>query len=65
MIVVEIINSQIKERIEIVWCDDWKGHGNVQLIDNQNKILGEKSNDISRYFARSVCTDLYGKYIYI
>lgn len=60
LIVVEIINSQIKEKIEIIWCDDWKGYGNIQLIDNQNKILGEKSNDISRYFARTVCTDLYG-----
>ncbi|CAL7952238.1 unnamed protein product [Xylocopa violacea] len=60
LIVAELINSQKKENIEIVWCDDWEGIGNVRLTDNENKILGERSNDVSRYFARTTCVDLYG-----
>ncbi|CAD1476646.1 unnamed protein product, partial [Heterotrigona itama] len=60
LIVVEIINSQNKEKIEIIWCSDWKCDGNIQLTDNRNKVLGKKSNDVSRYFARTICTNLYG-----
>lgn len=65
MIVAEIIRSQNKENIEIVWCDDWKGDGNVKLTDSQGRVLGERSSDVSRYFARTTCTDLYGKSVYI
>ncbi|XP_043604347.1 LOW QUALITY PROTEIN: bifunctional glutamate/proline--tRNA ligase [Bombus pyrosoma] len=60
LIVLEVINSQNKEKIEIVWCNDWKDDGNIQLTDSQNKILGKRSSDVSRYFARTTCTDLYG-----
>lgn len=60
LIVAEIIRSQNKENIEIVWCDDWKGDGNVKLTDSQGRVLGERSSDVSRYFARTTCTDLYG-----
>ncbi|XP_076754438.1 glutamyl-prolyl-tRNA synthetase [Xylocopa sonorina] len=60
LIVAELINSQSNEKIEIVWCDNWEGNGNVRLRDNENKILGERSNDVSRYFARTTCVDLYG-----
>nr|XP_034191285.1 bifunctional glutamate/proline--tRNA ligase isoform X1 [Osmia lignaria] len=60
LIVAEVINSQKKDKIEIVWCNDWKGDGNVQLIDDDNKVLGEWSNDISRYFARTSYIQLYG-----
>ena len=64
LIVVEVINSQDKEKIEIIWCNDWKCDGNIQLTDNQNKVLGKRSSDVSRYFARTICTDLYGKHTY-
>ncbi|OAD62174.1 Bifunctional glutamate/proline--tRNA ligase [Eufriesea mexicana] len=57
---VEVINCQNKEKIEVVWCNDWKGDGHIQLTDSQNKILGERSSDVSRYFARTTYTDLYG-----
>ncbi|XP_043513254.1 bifunctional glutamate/proline--tRNA ligase isoform X2 [Frieseomelitta varia] len=60
LIVVEIINSQNKEKIEIIWPNDWKCDGNIQLTDSQNKILGKRSSDVSRYFARTICTNLYG-----
>ncbi|XP_076234604.1 glutamyl-prolyl-tRNA synthetase [Calliopsis andreniformis] len=60
LIVAEIINTQNKEKVEIIWCNDWKGNGNVRLTDSQNKVLGERSNDVSRYFARTIHTDLYG-----
>lgn len=62
LIVAEVINSQKKDKIEIVWCNDWKGDGNVQLMDDNNKVLGERSNDISRYFARTSYIQFYGKY---
>lgn len=62
LIVAEVINSQNKEQIEIKWSDDWKGDGNVRLTDSQNKVLAERSSDVSRYFARTTHTDLYGKY---
>ncbi|XP_033359359.1 bifunctional glutamate/proline--tRNA ligase isoform X2 [Bombus vosnesenskii] len=60
LIVLEVINSQNKEKIEIVWCNDWKDDGNIRLTDSQNKVLGKRSSDVSRYFARTTCTDLYG-----
>ncbi|KAK9303850.1 hypothetical protein QLX08_004581 [Tetragonisca angustula] len=60
LIVVEIINSQNKEKIEIIWSNDWKCDGNIQLTDSQNKVLGKRSSDVSRYFARTICTNLYG-----
>lgn len=63
LIVLEVINSQNKEKIEIVWCNDWKDDGNIRLTDSQNKVLGKRSSDVSRYFARTTCTDLYGKCI--
>lgn len=63
LIVVEMINSQNKEKIEIIWPNDWKCDGNIQLTDSQNKVLGKRSSDISRYFARTICTNLYGKHI--
>ncbi|KOC60945.1 Bifunctional glutamate/proline--tRNA ligase [Habropoda laboriosa] len=58
--IAEVINSQNKEKVEIVWCNDWKGDGNVHLTDSQNKVLGERSTDVSRYFARTTYIDLYG-----
>nr|XP_033196973.1 bifunctional glutamate/proline--tRNA ligase isoform X2 [Bombus vancouverensis nearcticus] len=60
LIVLEVINSQNKEKIEIIWCNDWKDDGNIRLTDSQNKVLGKRSSDVSRYFARTTCTDLYG-----
>ncbi|CAK9815538.1 Bifunctional glutamate/proline--tRNA ligase [Anthophora quadrimaculata] len=60
LIVAEIINSENKGQIEIVWCNEWKGDENVQLRDDQNKMLAERSTDVSRYFARTTYTDLYG-----
>ncbi|XP_048270036.1 bifunctional glutamate/proline--tRNA ligase isoform X2 [Bombus terrestris] len=60
LIVLEVINSQNKEKVEIVWCNDWKDDGNIQLTDSQNKVLGKRSSDVSRYFARTTCIDLYG-----
>ncbi|XP_015432761.1 PREDICTED: bifunctional glutamate/proline--tRNA ligase [Dufourea novaeangliae] len=60
LIVVEIINSENKDKIVVDWCDNWNGDGNVRLTDKENKVLGERSNDIGRYFARTTHTDLYG-----
>ncbi|CAK9797250.1 Bifunctional glutamate/proline--tRNA ligase [Anthophora plagiata] len=60
LIVAEIINSENKGKVEIVWCNEWKGDENVQLRDDQNKVLAERSTDVSRYFARTAYTDLYG-----
>ncbi|XP_054001719.1 bifunctional glutamate/proline--tRNA ligase [Hylaeus anthracinus] len=60
LIVAEVIKSQNKEKIEVVWCNDWKSDGNVRLMDSQGKVLGERSNDVGRYFARTTHTDLYG-----
>ncbi|XP_043249227.1 bifunctional glutamate/proline--tRNA ligase [Colletes gigas] len=60
LIVAEVVKSRNKETIEVVWCNDWKGNGNVQLTDSQGNVLGERSNDVGRYFARTTHTDLYG-----
>ncbi|XP_017877336.1 bifunctional glutamate/proline--tRNA ligase [Ceratina calcarata] len=60
LIVAEIIKSEKKEKIEVIWCNDWEGHGNVRLTDDIHKVLGERSSDVSRYFARTSYTDLYG-----
>nr|XP_031826948.1 bifunctional glutamate/proline--tRNA ligase [Nomia melanderi] len=60
LIIVQLINSESKEKIEVVWCNDWNNKGNVQLKDSQNKVLAERSSDVCRYFARTTHTDLYG-----
>lgn len=63
LIVAEVVNSEKTEKIEVVWCDEWKGDGNVRLTNSQNEALGERSYDVGRYFGRTTQTDLYGKLI--
>ncbi|XP_076663274.1 glutamyl-prolyl-tRNA synthetase [Andrena cerasifolii] len=60
LIVAEVVNSEKTEKIEVVWCDEWKGDGNVRLTNSQNEALGERSYDVGRYFGRTTHTDLYG-----
>lgn len=57
----EIIKSQNKENITISWCKEWKKDGNVCLCDQNGEILAEQTNQVNRYFARTIDTTLYGK----
>nr|XP_033338499.1 bifunctional glutamate/proline--tRNA ligase [Megalopta genalis] len=60
LIVVELINSESKSKIDVLWRDDWTKKENVQLMDSQNKVLAETSNEVGRYFARTTHINLYG-----
>ncbi|XP_076642990.1 glutamyl-prolyl-tRNA synthetase [Halictus rubicundus] len=60
LIVAELINSENKGKIEVLWSSDWSNNGNVRLTDSQNRVLAETSNEAVRYFARTTCVHLYG-----
>ncbi|XP_076277629.1 glutamyl-prolyl-tRNA synthetase isoform X2 [Lasioglossum baleicum] len=60
LIVAELINSENKGKIEVLWSDDWNNDRSIQLTNSQNKVLAENSNEVVRFFARTTCIDLYG-----
>lgn len=59
LIVCGLLEKNIN--ISVTWTEDWKGSGNVQLFDNEGRLVGETDNDVARFLARTVDFNLYGK----
>lgn len=61
LIVSEIVSLEKNIKIPVIWTDDWKESGNVQLFDKEGRLVGETDNDVARFLARTVDFNLYGK----
>ncbi|KAG7207935.1 hypothetical protein KM043_009523 [Ampulex compressa] len=60
LIVAKLIEKQYEGKIKLVWCNVWKEVGNVRLTYDKVQLLGSTSNEVNRYFARTIAMDLYG-----
>ncbi|XP_015186002.1 PREDICTED: bifunctional glutamate/proline--tRNA ligase isoform X2 [Polistes dominula] len=59
LIIAELINCEKKE-IDVVWCNDWKEDGNLELLDSNDRLLAKSGNEVARYIGRTIAKDLYG-----
>ena len=64
MILSELVSSEGKTKIQVIWNKEWKGSGNVQFFDTEGHLVGETNNDVARYLARTVDVNLYGNYLF-